>query len=494
MEGLRRPRSVVCLTFGLLLGLTIVSLHLSPTAREYASDKLPPLSIPKIFSKPSSPIPPISPSPFSPSIHSTPIDTSPQSTSPDPRISQTRYLGGVPGHQVFQNLWIKNQTFYVLNTRRKTIPGMSRVVSGDTLWEVVRDPEDLEMRGAEDALVLEGSTIFINDGAKTDMWHFLSSYYPFIAEVFLGSITALASVPAPMELVEQVRPGIEVPKLPKRVVIPWKAAEGWRDEEGMNELVLKGVFGEANLIEPYHWSMLNDESQSHQGWIFLERVVIADRWASHRHNPLSDSLNKMAASIFSRPHPPFFFTPIREAFLSHLSIPLPPNRLDPQRALKGLPKIVYVDRQNTDRKLSPEGHRELSVVLGEIESIGKATVGHKKLGKLGGKEKVEAVHDADILIGVHGDGLTNQLWMPEGGIVIEIFPPNSWLPEHQIVSDILNHEYIPIWNDRAISREEWDTFPRQHGEHLLNNGEDMPLDGTFLRLLLEEIVQRMTGP
>ncbi|WWC87964.1 uncharacterized protein L201_002866 [Kwoniella dendrophila CBS 6074] len=495
MEALKKPKSLVLIALGVFVGLSMMTLHLSPTAREYASDKI---TIPKIFSKPISPIPPISPSIFSPSIHSTPIidqnDDIYNVISPDPKLSETKYLGGVPGHQVLQNIWIKDQTIYILHRRRKSIPGMSRVVSGDTKYEIIRDPQDAVLKGAENALVMDGSTIFVNDGAKTDMWHYLSSYYPFIAEVFLGSVTALASVPATREMVEEVRPGIEVPKVPQRVIIPWKAAEGWRDEEGMNELVLKGVLGDANLIEPHSWAQLSEHSRAHDGWIFFERAVIADRWASHRHNPLSDSLNKMAASIFSRPHPPFFFTPIRTALLSHLEIPLPQNRRDPQRSLGKLPKIVYVDRQNTNRKLSNEGHKELSVVLGEIESLGLATVGHKKLGKLRGKDKIEAVHDADILIGIHGDDLTNQLWMPEGGIVIELFPKDSWLPAHQIVADILSHEYIPIWNDRALSREEWDALPRQHGEHLLSNGEDIPIDATFLRLLLEEIVQRMVAP
>ncbi|WWC60369.1 uncharacterized protein I303_102940 [Kwoniella dejecticola CBS 10117] len=494
MESLRRPRIALVLSLGVLLFLGLTTLHVSPTARAYTSDKLPSISVPQIFSKPSSAIPPIIPSIFSPSIHSTPVDDTHDVISPDPKISQTRYLGGVPGHQVFQNIWIKDQTFYVLNRRRKTMPGMSRVVSGDTLWEVVRDPMDSTLRGAESALVMRGSTVFVNDGAKSDQWHFLSSYYPFIAEVFLGAVTALASVPAPKEMVEEVRPGIEVPSVPDRVIIPWKGADGWRDGEGMNELVLKGVVGESNLLEPINWDVLSSQSQDNGGWIFFERIVIADRWASHRHNPLSDNLNKMAASIFSRPHPPFFFTPIRHALLNHLEIPVPKARRDPQRALDKIPKIVYIDRQDTNRKLSSEGHKELSVVLGEIEALGKAHVGHKKMGKLDGRSQIEAVHDADIIIGIHGDALTNQLWMPEGGILIELFPDDSWLPTHQLVSDILNHEYIPIWNDRALSRDEWEKLSRMHGEHKLNNGEEIPLDGTFVRLLLEEIVQRMVSP
>ncbi|WVQ93474.1 hypothetical protein IAU59_000548 [Kwoniella sp. CBS 9459] len=476
ISGWTRPRSVLTLVLGSAATLLILlSLYFYPSMANIASNKI---SLPEIA------LPPF--------LNLSTSYTESLLISADPTVSQTRWLGGVPGYQVFQNIWIKDSAMYVVNPQRTTIPGMSRVVSGDTQWEIIRDTADPALYGAKDALVLDGSTVFLNDGAKTDSWHYLSSYYHLVAEVLLGGITALASVPATREMVEEVRTGVEVPKVPERIAIPWPAAEGWRDPDGINEFMVKGIFGN-NILEPLNWKVLSGPDTPHRGWIFMPRVVIIDRWAAHRHNPLTDAVNKMSASIFVRPHPPFFFTPTRLALLSHLSIPVPPARMEPQRSLRKLPKIVYVDRQDTGRKLSAEGHAEMAVVLGEMEAVGKATVGHKKMSKLVLPEQIEAVADADILIGVHGDGLTHQMWMPEGGVVIELLPPDSFMRENQIVTDVLNHQFVPVWKDRALSREEWDSLPRQHGEHLLNNGEDIPLDGTFLRLLLEEVLQRMGG-
>ncbi|WVR03762.1 hypothetical protein IAU60_000757 [Kwoniella sp. DSM 27419] len=472
--GWPRPRSMMALILGSLAALSLM-LYTYPVMPSLRSSRviLPDLALP-------------------PFLNLTTSLTPPAPISPDPRISHTKWLGGVPGFQVFQNIWIKGNAMYLLNPERTTMPGMSRVVSGDIRWEVIRSASDPLLDGAEKSLVLEGSTVFINDGADTNQWHYLASYYHLVAEVLLGAIAALASVPATHDMVEEVRAGVEVPKVPERVVIPWPSAEGWRDPEGLNDVIMKGVFGE-NVVEPNAWRSLSSPTHANDGWIFMPRAVIVDRWASHRHNPLADATNKMQAAVLVRPHPPFFFTPTRLALFSHLSIEAPPARMEPQRSLRTMPKIVYVDRQNTDRKLSPQAHAELAVALGEMEALGKATVGHKKMSRLSLREQIEAVADADILIGVYGEGMTHQLWMPEGGVIMEILKPESFMRENQLVADVLNHQFIPIWDDRALSREEWDKLPRQHGEGLLNNGEDVPLDGRFLRLLLEEVIQRMTG-
>ncbi|WVO18667.1 hypothetical protein L204_106387 [Cryptococcus depauperatus] len=260
--------------------------------------------------------------------------------SPDPVVLQSRHLGGVPGYQIIENVWVNNGSIYLFAPDRYELPSKSRTVSGDTGWEVFTHPSKEMMEFARGARVLEGTTLFVNDGAKSDEWHYLSSYYHMIGEVFLGSIAAIASIPYKSSiLTETTRSGVKVPSIPDRMVIPWEAATDWRDEEGLGELVLKGIFGE-NLLEPMHWKELSADGGRNHGWVFLQRAVIIDRWASHRHNALSDSLNKMAATVLSLPRPPFFFIPSRISLLSHLHIPIPPTRPGPVKIWNKVPKIV----------------------------------------------------------------------------------------------------------------------------------------------------------
>ncbi|ODN76491.1 hypothetical protein L202_05157 [Cryptococcus amylolentus CBS 6039] len=419
----------------------------------------------------------------------------PSSSPPDPTVVHTKHLGGTPGYQVLEHVWVGNGTIYMYAPDRSKLPSKSRAVSGETGWEVFTHPTGERIEHAKNALKLGGTTIFVNDGADTSQWHYLSSYYHLIGEIFLGSVAAIASLPSKVGIpqVDARDWGERVPATPERFIIPWKAAEGWRDEEGLGEMVLRGIFGD-KFLEPHDWAALSDPNNEHNGWVYLERVVITDRWASHRHNPLSEALNKMAASVFALPHSPFFFTPSRLTLLPHLGINFSPHRLAPSKLStgEGVPKIVYVDRQGTDRKLDDESHMGIAVVLAELDALGLARVGHKKMERLTHVEQVEAVADADIIIGVHGDMLTHQLWMTEGGVVIELFPPDSYLPENQIIADVLHHEYIPVWHDVALTREEWEGLPRQHGHGALYDGTEVTVDKAYLRLLLEEVLQRMT--
>lgn len=142
-----------------------------------------------------------------------------------------------------------------------------------------------------------GGTVFINDGAKTDEWHYLSSYYHLVSETLLGALSSLASVPPPSfgspnstpirtrtEIPTTTARGTVVPALPERVVIPWKGAEGWRDEAGWGEMVLGALWGGsgggrrggegqriAGVIEPEDWEVLSSLENKHKGWIFMER-------------------------------------------------------------------------------------------------------------------------------------------------------------------------------------------------------------------------------
>ncbi|OXG27392.1 hypothetical protein C360_06187 [Cryptococcus neoformans Bt15] len=437
--------------------------------------------------------------------------------SPDPEINQSIHLGGLPGFQVLQNVWVHNGTIYLFAPDRSKLPSKSRAVSGQTRWEVFTHPSNDLLLSARGAYILEGTSIFINDGARVDEWHYLSSYYHLVSETLLGALASLASVPLPssglprsnsvpirtqMHIPTITTRGITIPALPERVVIPWKGAEGWRDEAGWGEMVLSAIWGGcggerargeggegekqriAGVIEPEDWDMLSNPENEHKGWVFMERAIITDHWASHRHNPLSFALNKMAASVFVMPKPVFWWMEARRRFLEGLgfglemgerdvpggmlSFPSPSSsslsttraksKTKTRRIKRTTPKLIYIlDQSSTaNRKLSEQSALELEGMLGEMEGKGIIDVVHLWVGKSEShdgrqdegnedkKRQIKEMIDADIILSVHGEMLTHQVWMPEGGIVIELFPNESFLPENQIVADALLHEYIPV--------------------------------------------------
>ncbi|ADV20778.1 Hypothetical Protein CGB_C0070C [Cryptococcus gattii WM276] len=199
-----------------------------------------------------------------------------------------------------------------------------------------------------------------------------------------------------------------------------------------------------------------------------------------------------------------------------LSFPSPPSsslsttksktKTKTRRIKRTTPKLVYILDQSAvaDRKLSEQSVVALEAVLGEMEGKGLIDVVHLWVGKSSNespkgrqgkgedmKRQIKEIIDADIILSVHGEMLTHQVWMPEGGVVIELFPNESFLPEHQIVADVLSHEYIPVWYDRALSREEWDALPAQYGHGKLYDGTEITVDKVYMRLLLEDVVGRM---
>ncbi len=63
------------------------------------------------------------------------------------------------------------------------------------------------------------------------------------------------------------------------------------------------------------------------------------------------------------------------------------------------------------------------------------------------EEQVGTVANTDILIGVHGNGLTNLLWLPEHGSAMEIFPKNCHHYDYQIFCEISDRHYVGFNSD-----------------------------------------------
>lgn len=108
----------------------------------------------------------------------------------------------------------------------------------------------------------------------------------------------------------------------------------------------------------------------------------------------------MALGAISLPHNREFFSPARRALLSSLKIRAPTNRPVHGRKLdQGDVKIVYIDRQDTDRRLSDEAHKDLMAVLDDLEDDDhrwKVDFVRGKFGDLDIREQIKAVADADV--------------------------------------------------------------------------------------------------
>lgn len=60
------------------------------------------------------------------------------------------------------------------------------------------------------------------------------------------------------------------------------------------------------------------------------------------------------------------------------------------------------------------------------------------------REQVRLMQSAEVLIGAHGAGLTNLLWMPVGGRVVELEPPSFRSPCYEQLAALAGHRYARV--------------------------------------------------
>jgi len=118
-------------------------------------------------------------------------------------------------------------------------------------------------------------------------------------------------------------------------------------------------------------------------------VVFVDRWASHRHNPEVEVWYKMSIRIFDHPPPPGFFESARQNLLETYEIAEPPPH-------KKLPRVTYIDRQDTSRRMSDETHVRFLQVLETMQDEQKIEFRHMRLEKYPPVVQVDYVAWSDV--------------------------------------------------------------------------------------------------
>lgn len=425
----------------------------------------------------------------------------------------TTLISGLPGFTVLDDVWYRNRTFYILEDEGE-IPQTDRLLSlsgsssGTQSVERVNwkemvsyngedgSPKEAQAKPDVEIKELHGITLFFNDGWD-GKWSGYKWLYHMVAEALLGSLSILSSVPPLSTSIQSQGQGQAQDtsqgrvtyggdgKLPDRLVIAWDY--NWDARYGLPRAVAEALFGDDKLIEPEEWTQMTSQDT----WIYFERVLLVDRNTAHRHNPLARQWFKMAIDAYSLASSPSFFFPTRHALLSNYDIPTY-TRSAPGLRLSGKkPKIVYVDRQRTTRKFDVEVHTQLLKQLKKIERAKKAVVVDAVLEDLEKKKQFEMFTDADIILGIHGNGLAHELWMPEGGIVIEILPPPTFQYDYPPVSAALGHLHI-IWHyDKIYPRDKWIPENKKN-ETLIHDGSLIPLDVDSFTKLVEALVDSMS--
>ena len=204
----------------------------------------------------------------------------------------------------------------------------------------------------------------------------------------------------------------------------------WDDprQHGIGRQIAAALYPGVTLRDPNgHWPE-----------VFTETLVLDRSWARMRINKYLE-----AASGWAAPALRHAAGAIRASLRAHM------GHHESQR-------ILYVSRP-PPRQLAPPVERRL---LERLRALGTCTEMDFAAVPWAHQVRLAAAHD--VMVGVHGNGLTNVLWMRPGGTLIELFPPGVRHYDYQLFAELGGQAYYGI--DGTVVYRDGDRFgaPRGH--------------------------------
>ena len=247
--------------------------------------------------------------------------------------------------------------------------------------------------GRDVALEVDDYTVVLCDGGAFHYFHLMESlvWLWAVQHEFLGG-----------------RP-------PTRVVL----SIAWDDprQYGIGRAVMAALYPAVELLDP------NSPCWPRR----LDRVLIIHRsWAQMRLNKYLE-----AAMGFATPHVRGMATVVRRALQAHEG----PRRLS---------NVLYVTRP-PPRCLAADQEANLVYAL---RRLGGCSV--IDFAALPWAQQVRQAAAHDVIVSVHGNGLTNALWMRPGSLLIELFPPGMRALDYQFTAELCGLHYVGIAGGRTF--------------------------------------------
>ncbi|KAJ6571535.1 hypothetical protein B0H19DRAFT_988134 [Mycena capillaripes] len=383
----------------------------------------------------------------------------------------------IHGFTVLDNLYLRNGTFYVVapDKDRAALPPRDRLLSLPVnliAWKDMQaTDEQLRFITPDEAADVLGSCITRIEGFSVivyDPAQYVGHFYHWFGEIILGAWRVYSHI-----LLDQDRAGAQkaLPlPLPSRFILPFIATDGWRDKAGLDGPFMRAAFPGAPIECAGYWRDLAALGTT----VVFERAMVINRAVAHRH-PNGGVWYKMIAGAMNVSAPKDFWAPVREELWRNTlgvgavspghgavevedAIPLPEGvQSEPADKPSALPRVTYISRQGSGRRLIEADHLALIDALRALEEEGVCEVKVVQMEKMetGLRGQVELVKGSTILVGVHGNGLTHQIWMPPSRLstTIEILIPNGYVFDYEILARNMGHRHYAVWNDTFV------TFP-----------------------------------
>ncbi|KAK7021197.1 hypothetical protein R3P38DRAFT_3318138 [Favolaschia claudopus] len=429
---------------------------------------------------------------------------------PKAQVPQTRIIAHVPGWSIIDHLYIFKGVVYIVSDVPSSIPNVSAIYSKGIDIELGREaelarlPDDTDIRVistrearrsfGKGVQFLDGVTILVNDPPQ-----FVRHYYHWAAELFFGLWRTYSSLDP--SIPASGRPTSLPP--PRRMWFPRVDAFRWRDYSFMNQYILRASFPALTMEFIDDW---DDRRTMGVPWV-LERVVVADRSAA------MGALNyqryqRTAASAFGlgRGSASWWmvirgnvvrFAGMEEEEEGSVAVDEFEDEEEGEAGAVAVAEaaskanaivITYISRQEWGRRmLIQQDHDKLVRELRKLERVYGWEVNVVMAEKMTRLEQLRLAARTTIMMGVHGNGLTNLVWMKPNArsTVMEFFYPGGFAHDYEYTTRALGMTHYGFWNDVAFTSPDLPLPSYPEGFQ----GNSIPLDGEVVAALC---IQRLT--
>ncbi|KAK4690019.1 hypothetical protein P7C73_g82, partial [Tremellales sp. Uapishka_1] len=349
--------------------------------------------------------------------------------------------------------------------------GSTHKPAGEDRWRVlVKGKDDVAAVLGGVAVRKAGISMFFNDEKGKTSVSFLKHYFHF-GEVFLGGWRVLATAgerDLPARLMYRTTP------------------DDWRDAAGLTTWFQQSVMPNTAVEESTIW---NDRAKSGTTFLF-DKLTITDRWAAHALGENPKYWNKMTADLPLLDAPMDWMGPLRSS-MKTLALA---DGCSVKRQKSNVPVVTYVNRQLTGRRLNSDDAEEFLKEMNKLHDEGVIEFNDAKMERKSRIEQFCMAMRSDIIMGVHGNGLSHALWMKPGSAVLEFMFPGGFARDYAMIAELMRHDYYAIHNDTVFTEDKWrkpDGYAvgQAQGFH----GSNIPLDAKFIAGLTRKIAAEKRG-